>query len=162
MPFFTIPDTHQTKTTITYPAITLGNDCQDRNCEITRLPTMYDIMVPSGWPFVFISREGRMVIGATNEFVRGFLKHQLFKEFIAKNVQGRVAKLKETLYKHTLNIKAFISCSIPPHLEHFLLAEDNAQATDLSGIVFRMQRAIGGLLIEHMRTDEGFHQIATY
>ena len=31
---------------------------------------------------------------------------------------------------------------------------DNAQATDLSGIVFRTQKAIGGLLIEHMPTDE--------
>ena len=46
---------HQTKTTIPYPPITLGNDSQDRNCEIARrLPNMADIMIPSGGPFVFL------------------------------------------------------------------------------------------------------------
>ena len=35
---------HQTKTTIPYPAITKGNDTQDINCEdIRRLPTMDNI-----------------------------------------------------------------------------------------------------------------------
>ena len=39
---------HQTKSTIPYPAITHGNDTQDRNCEdLRRLPTMGDINIPS-------------------------------------------------------------------------------------------------------------------
>ena len=88
-------------------------------------------MIPSGGPFVFLCREGRMVIGAINKFVRGLPKQHSFTELTTKKVQGKVAKLKDTIYKHTLDIRAFTSCSIPPHLEHFLLAEDNAQATDL-------------------------------
>ena len=38
-------------------------------------------------------------------------------------------------------------------LKIFSPRRDNAQATDLSGIVFRTQKAIGGSLIEHMPTD---------
>ena len=103
-----------------------------------------------------------MVTGATNNFVRGLLRQQSLAELRTKKIQGRVAKLKDTIYKHALDIRAFTSCPIPPHLEHFLLAEDNAQATDVSGIMFRMQKAIGGSLAEFMHTDEGLHEIATY
>ena len=81
---------------------------------------------------------------------------------MAKKVQGSIAKLKDTMYKHTLDIRAFTSCSISPQLEHLLLPDDDAQATDLSGIMFRMQRAIGGSWTEYIHTDEGLHQIATY
>ena len=79
-----------------------------------------------------------------------------------KKVKGRVAKLKDTIYKHALDIRAFTACSTPPRLEHLLPADDNAQAIDLSGIMFRMQRAIGGSWTEYMHADEGLHQLATY
>ena len=87
---------HQTNTTVAYLAITKGNDSQDRNCEdIRHSPTIDDIQIPSGGPFVFLIREGCMVSGATNKFVRGLLRQQSLTELTTKHVNGGVAKLKD-------------------------------------------------------------------
>ena len=58
--------------------------------------------------------------------------------------------MKGQIYVHTLDIIAFTAGAIPPHLEHFLFAEDSAQSIDLSCILFRMQRAIGGAWTEYL------------
>ena len=97
----------------------------------------------------------------TNKFVRNLLRQQSIDEFKTKNIQGKVASLKDTVYKHTMDIRAYTACSIPPHLEYFLLSDDNAQSVDLSAIMFRLHRAIGGAWAEYMHTDEELHQMAT-
>ena len=49
---------HQTKSTITYPIITIGNDSQDRNCEnARRSPTIDVITVPSWDLFTYLRKE---------------------------------------------------------------------------------------------------------
>ena len=96
---------HQTKTTIPYLAISNGNDSQDRNCEdIRRAPTIDDIKIPSGGPFVYLSREGFMVTGPTNKFVRNLLRQQSPAEFKTKQMTGKVVNIKDAVYKHTMDI----------------------------------------------------------
>ena len=48
----------------------------------------------------------------------------------------------------------------PPHLESFLLAEDDVKSVDLSSAMFRMHRAIAGSCTEYMHTDEELHRKA--
>ena len=62
--------------------------------------------------------------------------------------------MKGLIYSYALDIRAFTSCAVPPHLERLLLAEDNAQSTDLSNMLFRMQQAIGGAWTEYLHSDE--------
>ena len=91
---------HQKKTTRPLPAITLGNDSQDWNCEIIRRsPDIDDILIQSGKPFAFLTKESRMFPGPTNKVSRGLLRTQLLAKLTTKKTQGRVAKLKDTIYK---------------------------------------------------------------
>ena len=48
----------------------------------------------------------------------------------------------------------------PPHLENFLLEEDDYKTVDLSPAIFRMHRAIAGSWTEYMHTDEELHHQA--
>ena len=67
---------HQTNSALPYPAITIGNDKQDRNCEDARLlPTPSAIKILSGGPFAYLCKDGNMVIGPINKFVMGVLRH---------------------------------------------------------------------------------------
>ena len=68
--------------------------------------------------------------------------------------------MKGIIYSHTLDIRAFTSPAVSPHLERFLLAEDNAQSTYLSSLLFRVQRAIGGARTEYLRSDEELNHLA--
>ena len=56
-----------------------------------------------------------MVIGPTNKFVRGVLRQQFIDELKTKKVQGKVASLKDTAYKHAMDMRAYTTCSIPLH-----------------------------------------------
>ena len=59
-----------------------------------------------------------------------------------------------------MDIRAYTACAIPPHLDNFLLAEDDAKSVDLSPAIFRMHRAIAGSWTEYMHTDEDLHHKA--
>ena len=124
---------NQKRTFYPYPAITQGNDAQDTYCNKTRyLLTPADIDIPSGGPFVFISKDGRMITCAPNKCVRDLLRQRFLTALMTKSTQGNLSTTKGHIYMHTMDIKAFTSCAIPPDLERFLLAEDDAQKTDLS------------------------------
>ena len=69
--------------------------------------------------------------------------------------------MKSLIYTQTIDIRTFTSCAIPPHLKRFLLAEDNAQKTDLSCVFFMIKRATGGAWIECLHSDDELHQLAT-
>ena len=61
---------HETNSALPYPAITTGNDKQDRNCEGARLPRAPSaIKIPSGGPFAYLCKDGHMVTGPINKFV---------------------------------------------------------------------------------------------
>ena len=77
-----------------------------------------------------------------------------------KLTQGKLAKLKGLIYPHTLDIRAFTLCLIPVHLQHLLLAEDQANSVDLSGCMFRMHRAVGGSWTEYLKTDKELFHLA--
>ena len=72
----------------------------------------------------------------------------------------QTGEVKRTDLAHTLDIRAFTSCSVPPHLEHILLAEDQPISGDLSCAVFRMHRAVGGSWTEYLHIDEDLHRLA--
>ena len=95
-----------------------------------------------------------MVIAIPNKFTRELLRRQSTAFMSTKLTQGKLAKFKGLLYPHTLDIRAFSSCSIPPHLYHLLLSEDKVDTVDLSGCMFRMHRAVGGSWTEYLKTDK--------
>ena len=106
---------HQTNSALPCPAITIGNDKQDRNCEDARLlPTPSAIKIPSGGPFAYLCKDGHMVTGPINKFVRGVLRHQFQFELTTKKVQGKIARLVDSIYiyiyicihKPTMDIRA--------------------------------------------------------
>ena len=98
-------------------------------------------------------KDGRSITSAPNQFVRNVLRQQSIKELKTKITQGNLAIMKYFIYCRTLD-KAFTSCVVPPHFERFLIAEDSADSTDLSCILFRMQRAIGGAWAEYLHIGD--------
>ena len=97
----------------------------------------------SGGPFAVMSKDWRMITRSPNKFVRDLLMQQSLTDLMTKTTSGKLSTMKGQTYTHTMDIRAFTSCAIPPHLARFLLAEDSARKTDLS-YAFRMQRAIRG------------------
>ena len=97
-----------------------------------------------------------MVAAIPNKFTRDLLRRQSIALMTTKRTQGKLAKFKGLIYlhTHTLDIRAFTSCSIPPPLHYLLLSEDQASAVDLSGCMFRMHRAVGGSWTEYLKTDK--------
>ena len=95
-----------------------------------------------------------MVTTIPNKFARGLLRRQSVARMATKITQGKLANFKGRIYQHTLDIRAFTSCSVPSHLEHLLLSEDGASSVDLTRSLFRMHRAAGGSWTEYLKTDE--------
>ena len=53
---------HQEDSAFPYPVIKEGNDAQDLNCSsVITSPKPPDVFLPSGGPFAFLCRDGRMV-----------------------------------------------------------------------------------------------------
>ena len=93
---------HQKPNSCPYPAITQGNDEQDRHCDKARtLNTPEDILIPSGGPFVFMCKEGRMITGAPNKLVRELLRQKSFTELKTKTTQGKLSTMNGFIYRAT-------------------------------------------------------------
>ena len=113
---------HQVNTAFPYPVNTQGNEAQDTYCSSANTrPRPHDILLPSGGPFAFLCKEGRVVIAIPNKFTRELLRRQSTAFMSTKLTQGKLAKFKGLLYPHTLDIRAFSSCSIPPSLSPFVV-----------------------------------------
>ena len=109
---------------------------------------------------VFLCKDGRMVTSIPNKFTRDLLRRQSTALMVTKLTRRKFAKLKGLIYPHTLDIRAFTLCPIPVHLQHLLLAEDQANSVDLSGCMFRMHRAVGGSWTEYLKTDKELFHLA--
>ena len=113
---------HQTNSSYPYQVITQGNDAQDEYCKDTHIRQVpANILLPSGGPFAFLCKDGRMITTIPNKFTRNLLRHQSVEYMATKRTQGKLATLKGSIYPHTLDIRAFTSCPVPPHLENLLL-----------------------------------------
>ena len=55
----------------------------------------------------------------------------------------------------------YTSCPIPPHFDGLLLPLDHADSVDLSSIIFRMHRSVGGAWSEYIKSDPILRQLAT-
>ena len=101
-----------------------------------------------------------MITTTPNKFIRNLLRHQSAEYMATKRTQGILATMKGLLYPHTLDIRAFTSCPVPPHLENLLLSQDKTRLVDLSRALFRMHRAVGGSWTEYLKTDEELLRLA--
>ena len=102
-----------------------------------------------------------MVTRSSNVFVRNLLRTQSSFAMALRRTQGYLAKLKGTLYPHSLDIRIYTSCPIPLQFDGLRLPSDNADMVDLSNIIFRMQRAVGGAWTEYIKSDPMLRQLAT-
>ena len=152
---------HQVNTAFPYPVITQGNEAQDMYCSSVSTRTKpKDILLPSGGPFAFLCKEGRMVTTIPNKFAGDLLRRQSTALMSTKLTQGMLAKFKGLLYPHTLDIRIFAYCSIPPHLHNLVLSSDKVDTVDLSCCMFRMHRAVGGSWTEYLKTDKVLRHLA--
>ena len=94
-----------------------------------------------------------MVTRTPNLFVRGLLRIQSFAAMATRPTQGYLATLRGSLYPHSLDVRIYTSCAIPTQLSNLLLPSDKADKVDLSSIMFRMQRAVGGSWTEYQKSD---------
>ena len=86
---------HQTISTLPYPYITIGNDKQDRNCEdAKRFPKIDVIKVSSGGSFAYLCKEGNMVIGPINKFLRGASQTAITVYTYNQTIPGKGCNLK--------------------------------------------------------------------
>ena len=93
---------HQVNTAYPHPVITQGNDAQDTYCRTANArPRPPDILLPSGGPFAFLCKDGRMVTAIPNKFTRGLLRRQSTALMSTKRTQGKLAKFKGLIYPHT-------------------------------------------------------------
>ena len=104
---------HQEDTSYPYPVITEGNDAQDRYCcSVNANPKPPDVWLPSGGPFAFLCKDGRMVTRTPNLFVRGLLRSKSSVAMATRRTQGYLATLRGSLYPHTFDVKIYTS---PPN-----------------------------------------------
>ena len=93
---------HQVNTAYPHPVITQGNDAQDTYCRTANArPRPPDILLPSGGPFAFLCKDGRMVTAIPNKFTRDLLRRQSIALMSTKRTQGKLAKFKGLIYPHT-------------------------------------------------------------
>ena len=101
-----------------------------------------------------------MITTIPNKFTNNLLRHQSVAYMATNPTQGKLASLKGLIYTHALDIRAFTSCPVPPHLENLLLSQDKTGSVDISRALFRMHRAVGGSWTEYLKTDEELFRLA--
>ena len=141
--------------------IVQGNVVQDAACDAARslrLPS--GVAMPSGGFFAGLSIRGRSVTRSALRAVRSEVREQALALWKTKPVQGKVALMHRALFLPCLDVAAFTCCRVPPRWRHLLLPGDLPSAVDLSKVMFRSLRAIGGGWTELLHSDSSLAQLA--
>ena len=137
---------HQSDTCLPFPVLVTGNEAQDAGCTAAqRLQCPPDVMVPSGGPFAWFSHDSRMVTSPIRSHTRNMLREQSTAAWRQRPVQGLVPRLAQHPFQPALDPTLYVRCKFPPSGAKWCLPSDT-QPVDLSPFVFRLHRAIGGIV----------------
>lgn len=153
---------HQSGTYIPNAAATHGNEIQDEMCDAARATNRpLNIRIPTGGPVVYATIDGYMVTKHISDVVRERLREQAVQAWRARPVQGKVATCRGRLFGPTMDIKAYTACNIPSRWDALLLPSDIGRTIDLSRVLYRAMRAVGGGWTEWQHSDNELAAFAT-
>ena len=146
---------HQVGPPCPYPAIVAGNEAQDAFCdsETRALARPHDVDVPSGGDFAAVTYDGRLITTSIAAAVRRLGRAQAHQAWCERPVQGHVARLASAIYGPAIDIRAYTKCKWERRWTALSLPQDTSPDVDLSGILFRTVRAIGGAWTERLHVD---------
>ena len=138
-----------------------GNEAQDRACDAARSGRMPpDVLMPSGGFFATLSVGGRTVTRSPARAIRALLREQALGMWMTKPVQGKVACMPRALFFPCLDVSSYTCCSVPERWRRFLLPGDLPGTVDLSKMLYRCLRAIGGGWTEMLHVDSSLAVLA--
>ena len=146
---------HQDGADVPFAAIVQGNEAQDKLCdEVRSIPRPADVRRPSGGFFAGLSIGGFAVTSPPAKAIRGLMRDQAVQEWRKRAVQGKVGRMGSCLFAPTLDLRVFTCCKIEERWQSLLLPSDVLGQVDLSRVLFRALRAIGGGWTEMLNMDE--------
>jgi hypothetical protein len=151
---------HQIETSIPYPVIVQGNEQVDLGCEVVlKSPQPLDIHVPSGGYLAFLTFRGRMITRSARDAVRAILREDALQLWKQRPVQGKLGSMQSLVYTGCLDMRFYSNVAIPERWSFLLLPCDQTQV-DLTGMLYRCVRAIGGGWTERLKSDPDIAPLA--
>ena len=151
---------HQHGDLLPHPVVVKGNEQQDMGCRnAQRQPLPENIRLPSGGPFAFIAREGRMLTAPARDTVRKILRDQAARQWKQRRVQGKIAREGTDLFCAVLHPRLYTAVPIPTRWQTLALPQDG-EVVDISGFQFRCLRAVGGGWTEQLHSDPELLRLA--
>ena len=105
--------------------------------------------------------DGRRVGSPIRATTRQLLRTQAAAEWRLRKVQGKLAMQAEEAFSPALDMRFFVRAEVPSRFARWLLPEDADRNTiDLSRMLYRCHRAIGGSWTEQLKTDVSLARLA--
>ena len=144
---------HQSESSLPFPVLVSGNEAQDAGCSAAlALPVPPDVLIPSGGTFAWFSADARMVTSPIRNHVRSTLRMQSTEAWSKRAVQGLIPRLSQHLFLPALDPSLYIQCTFPDQWLRWSLPSD-AGVVDLSPVIVRLHRAIGGAWTERLHSQ---------
>lgn len=151
---------HQTGCALPFPALVAGNEAQDSACSsVMSQPAPVNLPYPTGGFFCFLSVSGSMVAVPPREVFRQTLRAQAEQLWAKRRVQGKVASLAHQVFGEVLFPGWYVDFVPPPAWRSWCLPTDG-RSLDLSGMLYRCVRAIGGGWTEQLHVDPALVEVA--
>ena len=151
---------HQSESSLPFPVLVSGNKAQDAGCSAAlALPVPPDVLIPSGGTFAWFSADARMVTSPIRTHVRSTLRMQSTEAWSKRAVQGLIPHLSQHLFLPALDPSLYIQCTFPDQWLRWSLPSD-AGVVDLSPVIVRLHRAIGGAWTERLHSQSDLLTLA--
>lgn len=153
---------HQQGCAFPFASIVAGNEAQDQGCaKVVRSPPPCDLRYPTGGFFCFLSHKGCMITEPPRQAVRKALRVQAHEQWSKRRVQGKVASLCSQIFGPALFAGWYTECVPLAHWRSWCLPTDR-RVVDLSKVLYRCIRAIGGGWTEQLHVDATLPNIAEH
>ena len=151
---------HQVGCALPFPSLVAGNEAQDSECSAVIFhPPPANLPYPTGGFFCFLSVSGSMVVVPPREVFRDTLRQQAMHLWAKRRVQGKVASLGLQVFGECLFPGWYVDCVPCPAWRPWCLPSDG-RSVDLSRMLYRCVRAIGGGWTEQLHVDPALLEIA--
>ena len=125
----------------------------------SRFPPPVNLPYPSGGFFCFLSTSGSMVVSPPREAFRQTLRAQALRLWGKRRVQGKVATLSGQVFGDCLFPGWYVNCVPSLGWRTWCLPTDG-RVLDLSQMLYRCVRAIGGGWTEQLHIDSDLRRVA--
>ena len=151
---------HQVNSEIPFASLVAGNEAQDSGCaDVIHQPAPVNLCFPTGGMFCFLSYKGSMVVDPRRVVIRNARRAQAQAQWSQRQVQGKVASFPQQVFGACLNAAWYTACVPLPTWRCWCLPT-GAAAVDLSRVLYRSVRAIGGGWTEQLHVDPALASLA--